>query len=132
MAHITQLIINGVRMPYASRDRYQAKEELLGETREMISGRVTTEGRGLVYFVRYEYDYILPEIWNTISPYLKNKKAFPCTFLTTEGEMKGANMVCTELTQPSFAFDINGKAYWHNIAFTLREERPHADNQSGV
>lgn len=132
MAHITQLIINGVRLPYAGRDRYQAKEELLGETREMISGRVTTEARGLVYIVRYEYDYMPPDIWSAIFPHLKSKKAFQCAFLTPDGEMKGSSMVCAELTQPSFAFDINGKAYWHNISFTLREERPHADNQSGV
>ena len=29
------------------------------------------------------------------------------------------------ITSPTFAFEADGKAVWHNLGFTIREEEPH-------
>ena len=92
---MTQLIFNGIYLPKATRDRYWAHEETLGEDIEMISGRLVTEIRGVVYKVHSD-------------------------------ELITAAMKCTEMQDPTFAFEFGGRAMWHNIAFTLREVRPHA------
>lgn len=124
---MTQLIFNGIYLPKATRDRYWAHEEILGEDIEMISGRLVTEIRGVVYKVHYEFDKLPDEVWRAIRPALKRKEAVTCSFLTDDSdELITAAMKCTEMQDPTFAFEFGGRAMWHNIAFTLREVRPHA------
>lgn len=54
----TQLILNGVALPYVSGDRYSAHPATLSRQVEMISGRVVSEERGKVWRITYSADYI--------------------------------------------------------------------------
>jgi len=122
---MTQLILNGTYMPYSSNGNYYCHEEPLYKQLTMISGRVVTEMRGKVWTAHYEYDHLPDDIWRAISPALIAKTPVPCAMISdTSDEMVTATMICTDMSYPKFAFDSGGKAMWHDIAFTLREERP--------
>jgi len=123
---LTQIIFNGTYLPKTSNDKYYCHEEPLGEDLEMISGRIVTEIRGMVWAAHYEYDRLPDSVWRAICGVLRSKASVPCTILPDDSDtMVTATMKCTDLTSPTFAFESNGKAVWHNIAFTLREEKPH-------
>ena len=126
MANPTQLIIDGIYLPYTSGDKYQCWPEELGTQVEMISGRVVTEVRGHVQKIRYEYDYMGNALWRQLAKVLRSGGAFPVSYLPDDGdEMVTGSFICEKLTNPTFAFARNGQALWHNIAFTLREAEPH-------
>lgn len=54
----TQLILDGMALPYVSGDRYSAHPATLSRQVEMISGRVVSEERGKVWRITYSADYI--------------------------------------------------------------------------
>ena len=57
---------------------------------------------------------------------LRSGTALTVKFLPDSGDdMKTSTFLCEDLTPPVFAFSRSGKPYWHDIAFTLREVRPH-------
>ena len=123
---IQQLIINGNLLPKTSHDKYWCHEVALGEDKEMISGRIVTEIRGMVYECHYEYDAFPDALWRTICGDLRRRAPLSCYILPdSSDEPIAATMKCTELINPTFAFEVNGKPRWHNIAFTLREEYCH-------
>lgn len=124
---MTQIIFGGIYLPQARWDKYWCHETILGEELPMISGRIVTELRGVVYEAHYEYDYLPEDIWRSICGDLRRKTPVVCSLLPDDSdELVVATMKCTELITPTFIFGLNGKALWHNVAFTLREERPHA------
>jgi len=123
---LIQLIFNGTYLPQTSNDKYYCHEETLGEDLTMISGRIVTEVRGLVWVAHYEYDRLPDDAWRVICGALRSKQSVPCTLLPDNADgMITATMKCTELASPTFAFARDGKGIWHNIAFTLREVKPH-------
>lgn len=123
---MTQIIFNGTYLPKTSNDKYYCHVEFIGEDVPMISGRIVTELRGLVWVAHYEYDRLPDSVWRAICSVLRNKASVPCTVLPdNSNDMVTATMKCTDLTNPTFAFESNGAAVWHNIAFTLREVKPH-------
>lgn len=124
---MTQLIINGTTMPYASNDKYWCHEEPLYKQLTMISGRVVNELRGKVWTAHYEYDLLPDGVWQAISPILIAKAPVPCAMLPDSSDtMISCAAACSDMTFPKFAFTSGGKALWHGIAFTMREVRPHA------
>ena len=126
MAQPTQLIIDGIYLPYTSHDKYQSYPEELGTQVEMISGRVVTEVRGHVQKIVYQYDYMGNALWRQLAKVLRSGGAFPASYLPDDGdEMVTSSFICEKLSNPTFAFARNGQGLWHDISFTLREAEPH-------
>lgn len=121
-----QLIINGLVLPVTSRDKYSCYEEDLGSQLEMVSGRMVTELRGKVQRITWSYDYLPDEIVRPLLATLRSGGSFPVQYLPDTADQLGSGQFLkTALTNPTFAFGRGGKAYWHNIAFSLREVSPH-------
>ncbi len=124
---MTQLIINGLVLPETSRDRYSCYEQDIGTQLEMISPRLVTELRGKVQIISWSYDYLGDELCRPLLNVLRSGGSFPVSYLPDTGDtLVTSRFLKTQLTNPTFAFSRNGKAYWHNIAFTLREVSAHA------
>lgn len=123
---MTQLIINGIVLPETSGGKYKCYEGTISDQIEMISGRVVTEVRGHVQYIEYSYDYMGNELVRKLLAALRAGTALTVKYLPDSGDgMKTSTFVCEELTPPVFAFSRSGKPFWHDIAFTLREVRPH-------
>ncbi|MBU5627703.1 hypothetical protein KQI82_12365 [Oscillibacter sp. MSJ-2] len=123
---MTQLICGGVRLPQTSHDNYKCYPSQLGKQIEMISGRIVTEVRGTVQIIEYSYDKMPDEIYTALLAVLRSKQAFPVVYLPDDSDvMMSSQFICTAFPTPTFAFDVSGKAVWHNTAFTLREVAPH-------
>lgn len=123
---MTQLIIAGLVLPQTSRDKYSCYEEDLGSQVEMVSGRMVTELRSKVQIINWSYDYLGDELCRPLLNILRSGRSFQVSYLPdTSNELQTSVFLKTSLTNPTFAFARDGKAYWHNIAFTLREVSPH-------
>lgn len=123
---MTQLIINGVYLPETSRDKYSSLPEQLGEQVEMISGRIVTEIRGVVQIITYSYDKMPDATYRALLTALRSKTAMEVTYLPDDSDaMQTGKFICTDYPTPTFAFSLQGKPVWHNVAFVLREVSPH-------
>jgi hypothetical protein len=123
---LTQIILNGTYLPQTSNDKYSSRPEQLGERIEMISGRMVTEIRGVVQVIHYSYDKMPDATYRALLTALRSQAAMTVTYLPDDSDtMATGKFICTEFPTPTFAFAKNGKAVWHNVAFTLREVKPH-------
>lgn len=122
---MTQINLNGLNLPEVSRDRYSCWEEDLAVQVEMISGRVVIESRGKVWKASYQYDYMGNTLLRLLLKELRSGAPVMATVLTDSGETVTGRFVVESVTQPTFAFSRGGEGLWHNVGFTLREERPH-------
>lgn len=124
---MTQIILNdGIYLPEVSRDGYSCAEEPLVVQLEMISGRTVLEERGRVWSVSYEYDYMGNDLMRRALEVLRSGAPFFAAVLPDNGDqLIRSSFVVTSLEQPKMAFSRKEKAYWHRLAFTLREEEPH-------
>ena len=122
---MTQINLNGLNLPEVSRDRYSCWEEDLSVQVEMISGRVVIESRGKVWKASYQYDYMGNTLLRLLLAQLRTGAPVMATVLTDSGETVTGRFVVESVTQPTFAFSRGGEGLWHNVGFTLREERPH-------
>ena len=124
---MTQLIVNNVVLPQTSNDRYQCYSSELGETVEMISGRIVKEVRGWARIIEYSYDYLEPDTWRALAAALRSGGALHVDYLPDTADSTGlqtGTFVVTSLQNPTFAFSDGGRAIWHNISFKLREVEP--------
>ena len=124
---MTQLIINNtIALPYASGGKYAAWEEPLSVQIDMISGRRVEEQRGLVWRVRYEYDYMGNALMRQLLAALRTGGALNVQFLPDTGDtLLTSTFLRDTLTEPTFAFGRGRVGYWHGISFELREVSPH-------
>lgn len=124
---MTQLIINNsIVLPYASGGKYAAWEEPLSVQLDMISGRRVEEQRGLVWRVRYEYDYMGNALMRQLLAALRTGGALNVQFLPDTGDtLLTSTFLRDSLAEPVFAFGRGGVGYWHGICFELREVSPH-------
>ena len=124
---MTQLILNNtIVLPEVSMDKYKCWPELLSTQVDMISGRRVLEIRGTVQKIFWSYDYLDDALCRDILAVLRSGAPFPAAYLPDDGDDLILSSFLTEsLTNPTFAFSDGGKAYWHNIGFTLREVEPH-------
>ena len=124
---MTQLIINNsIYLPQTSRDRYKCYPALLSTSVDMISGRRVMEIRGSVQMIEYSYDYMGNDLMRQLNSVLRSGQSFPVSYLPDDSDRMAVSTFLTEtFPQPTFAFSRAGVPYWHNIAFTLREVRPH-------
>jgi len=122
---MTQLIINNLYLPQTSNDNYSCYPETLGTQIEMISGRIVEEIRGTVQTINYSYDCMDATTYTTLLGHLRSKEALNVVYLPDDSNtMKSSKFICTAKPAPTFAFDKDGTAVWHNVSFTLREVRP--------
>ena len=123
---MTQLILNGIYLPETSTDRYQCHPSELSVSLDMISGRRVKELRGRVQMISYSYDDMGNDLCRQVLSVLRSGEAFPVTYLPDGSDaMQTGTFLVESLTPPTFAFSKNGVGLWHNMAFTLREVRPH-------
>ena len=123
---MVQLILNGVILPETSKNKYRCYPSELSQKVDMISGRRVSEIRGNVQVIEWSYDYLGIELGNTILGILRSGKPINVGYLPdTEDVITSGEFWVESLTSPSFAFSKNGTPYWHNIAFVLREVKPH-------
>lgn len=125
---MTQLIINNtITLPYASMDKYAAWEEPLSVQLDMISGRRVVEQRGLVWRIRYQYDYMGNALMRQLLTALRGGGILNVQFLPDTGDtLLTSTFLRESMTEPTFAFGRDGKGYWHGVEFELREVSPHA------
>jgi len=122
-----QIILEGgIVLPETSRDKYSCYEEDLSVQVQMITGRVVLESRGTVWRVNYSYDYMGNDLMRQVLAVLRSGRPFLATVLPDKSDQPvTSSFILTQLSQPTFAFSRGGKPYWHNFAFSLREEEPH-------
>lgn len=123
---MTQLIINGLYLPQTSNDNYSCYPTALGTQIEMISGRIIEEVRGTVQVINYSYDCMSDATYKELLRHLRSKEAMTVVYLPDDSSaMASSKFLCTAKPMPTFAFDVDGRAVWHNVSFTLREVSPH-------
>lgn len=123
---MNQIILGGVLLPQASFDKYACWEEDLSVQLDMISGRRVIERRGVVWRVRWAYDYLEDEICRPALAVLRSGGPIIAAVLPDNAdEMVTASFVAESVTEPTFLIDDDGRAVWHGLGFVLREERPH-------
>lgn len=123
---MTQLIINGITLPETSHDKYSCYPAELSVQVDMISGRRVSEVRGNVQMISYEYDYMPAALWRQLAAALRSGAAMTVQYLPDDGDTLVTSTFLREsMIEPTFAFARNGLAYWHNVAFVLREVSPH-------
>ena len=125
---MTQLIVNNsITLPYASGDKYACWEEPLSVQLDMISGRRVVEQRGLVWRIRYQYDYMGNALMRQLLGALRGGGVLNVQFLPDIGDsLLTSTFICESLSEPTFAFGRDGIGYWHGVEFELREVSPHA------
>ncbi len=127
MSKPIQLIINGVLLPTTTHDRYKCYEEDLKEQIKMISGRIVEEVQGTVQKIAYSYDYMGDAKCREVLQALRGRGVKTVSYLPDDGdELRTSTFLVESITQPTLAFFDGGVAKWHNLAFSLREVRPHA------
>lgn len=123
---INQLVLDGVLLPRSSHDRYACWEEDPSVQVDMISGRRVIESRGKIWKASYQFDTMGNETLRQVLAVLRSGAPFPATVLPdSSDEPVTSTFLMESITQPTFAFEVDGKAVWHNLAFTIREEEPH-------
>lgn len=124
---MTQINLGNVLpLPEVSRDRYSCWEEILSVQKPMISGRLIIEGRGKIWRASYSYDYMGNSTMRAALEILRSGAPFVATVLPDNSDKPvTSTFVCTRLDPPKMAFSRKDNAYWHQISFELREERPH-------
>lgn len=124
---MTQLIINNsIYLPETTKNKYRCYPALLSQAVDMITGRRVLEVRGRVWMIEYEYDYMGNGLMRQLNQVLRGDKAFTVAFLPDSGnEMLVSEFLTESFPIPEYAFSRTGAPYWHNVAFTLREVKPH-------
>lgn len=127
MSKPIQLIVDGVLLPTTTHDRYRCYEEDLKEQIQMISGRIVAEVQGTIQKIEYSYDYMGDAKCREVLKVLRSRGAKTVAYLPDDGdELRTSTFLVASITPPTLAFFGGNVAKWHNLAFTLREVRPHA------
>ena len=127
---MTQLIIDGIRLPESLHDGYTAQKIQLSSDVEMITGRMVRELRGEVWQITYQYGYVDTDLKNKIIYTLNQGLRAPivCSFITPDSgsRMKTSKFFVTEFKRPKFMWSDGQKPMWADLSFTLREVKPNA------
>ena len=124
---MTQLIIDGLYLPQTSRGRYRCRVVPMQTQVVMANGRMVTEIIGDVWEISYSYEHMDDAIYRALLGKLRSHGALPCVALPDDSDtMITGDFICTVQPKPTFSFAQGSRAIWSNVAFTLREVRPHA------
>ena len=127
---MTQLILNGVRLPEASGDKFSCWEEVLTRQVTMVTGRVVLEAlepASRIWRASYTFDYMGNDTLRQVLAVLRSGAPFPAVVLPdARDEPVSSTFICDSITNPTYAFSTGRVGLWHNLSFTIREEVPHA------
>ena len=115
----TQLILDGVALPYVSGDRYSAHPATLSRQVEMISGRVVSEERGKVWRITYSADYIDATTCRAALAVLRAGTPVTAAFLPDNGDGVGRGGARRESDRPDLRIYLSRRA-------ALAQRRLHA------
>lgn len=145
---MTQLIMDttgmAVTLPESRKKGYSAEKQPLSVNVEMISGRMTSELRGNVWVINYQYGYFNDTEKNNVIAVCEKgrKQAISCAFLPPNSNtMISSRFLVTSFTYPKFMWsrltpgaveDEEGNniseflpvPMWGNFSLTLREVEP--------
>lgn len=126
MSNFIELIVNNTLFPTSTHDNYSAYEVDVKEILEMADRSITEEVAGKIWMIEYRYDYMgelkLRECLNV----LRGGGVKTVSFIPDNSdELQTSEFLVQSLTAPSLAFVRNNIGKWHNLAFVLREVRPH-------
>lgn len=123
---MTQLVFGSLALPQTSNDKYKCYPSKLAEQVPMISGRMVTEVRGTVQIIEYSYDYMPDATYQALLAALRANPPITVTYLPDNSTtMVTSDFIVTSYPMPTFAFAKGDKPYWHNVAFSLRQIKPH-------
>lgn len=130
---VQQIILNNqIYLPRRSNDNYACWEEELAELLVMTSGRMVKELRNQgkrykVWKAKCTYDALDEATYRAALAVLRSGETIQASVLPDNSdEMVASTFHVESLTPATFAFEKNGKAVWHGLAFQLREVNPHA------
>ena len=122
-----QLMINGVRLPTQTRDRYQSYPVELRETLEMIAGNSVDEVRGIVQKIVWSCDAMPDQQYREVLAALRSAGPKTVTYLPDDGdELVTSRFNVESISNPTLFFFEGKNPKWHNFGFVLREVDPHA------
>lgn len=123
---MTQIILDGTPLPETSFGKYACWEETLSVQVQMISGRMVTEVRGMVWKVKWSYDYLDNETTQRILSVLRSTRPIQAAvYPDSKSQMVTGRFLVESITPPVFLCSDDGKPVWHGLGFTLREVDPH-------
>lgn len=123
-----QLAIEGTVYPEASgaNGSYACYDEDLSVSDVMASGRMVFEVRGRVRHIDYQYPYFDDELMKKCLSDLRTKKALDVIFAIAGSDTPASSkFVCTSIPNPKYKMSVEGKVYWTDISFSLREIDPY-------
>lgn len=121
---MTQLIINGVELPYVKGGGYTCYAEPLTRQLTMASGRMVSEVTGTVWVVEYECQTMPNATYRSLIAALGG--VLDVQFLPDTGdELIHGEFLCTERPKPKLAFVHHGEPVWEIGRMSLREVNPH-------
>ena len=128
MSKPIQLIINGVRCPTTTRDRYSATPIDYKELLQMADKSWSEEVVGTLTHISYSYDKMDDGTYQEILKALRGGGVKTVSYLPDDGttELVPSEFLVETMPRPTLQFYINQTPRWHNVAFTLIEVRPHA------
>lgn len=124
----TQLIIDGVRCPCTTRDRYQSYPEEQKELLTMSDRTMVEEVVGIVQRISYSYDKMDDTTYRALLAAVRGGGVKTVNYLPDDGstELVTSGFLVESISQPTLQFYRGGVPRWHNFGFTLREAEPHA------
>ena len=127
---MNQLILNSILLPQATGDKFACWEETLTRQVTMVTGRVVMEAlepAAKIWRASFTFDYMGNDKLRQVLSVLRSGAPFPAAVLPDNSdEMVSSMFICDSITNPTYAFTSGGVGIWHNLAFTIREEEPHA------
>ena len=128
MSKPIQLIINGVRCPTTTRDRYAATPVDYKELMQMADKSWAEEVVGTGTRIVYSYDKMDDGTYQELLRVLRGGGVKTVNYLPDDGstELVTSQFLVETLPNPTLQFYLNQTPRWHNVAFSLIEVRPHA------
>ena len=121
-----QLIVNDVRCPTTTRDRYYSYPETQRELLTMADRSMVEEVIGTVQRVAWSYDKMDDGTYRQLLAAIRGGGIKTVSYLPDNGtDLVTSRFLVESITQPTLQFYLNGAPRWHNFGFTLREVEPH-------
>ena len=128
MSKPIQLIINDIRCPTTTRDRYVSYPQELKELLGMADGTMVEEVVGVVQRISWSYDKMDDSTYQQLLRVVRGGGVKTVSYLPDDGssDLVTSRFLVESIQQPTLQFYLDGRPRWHNFGFVLREAEPHA------
>lgn len=128
MSKPIQLIINDIRCPTTTRDRYQAPPIDYKELLQVADRSWTEEVVGTGTRIIYSYDKMDDSTYQQLLRVVRGGGVKTVSYLPDDGssDLVTSRFLVESIQQPTLQFYLDGRPRWHNFGFVLREAEPHA------